>query len=109
MTLATSKLASIHITDTAFHTLATVPANSTWIIKSIAFADLSGFSNQMLVNVQNASPVFGMALAEPTVPANGVAYWAGWVVLQAGDLIIATLQFGNGEIWVSGSKLSGVV
>lgn len=109
MPLATSKLAAIHITDTAFHTLATVPANSTWIVKSVAFADLSGFANQMLVSIQNASPIFSMGLAEPTVPANGVAYWAGWVVLQAGDLIIATLQFGNGDIWISGSKLTGIV
>lgn len=105
---ATKKLAVALLNDTAQHTLATVPSNTTWIIKSIAFFDLSGNNNQVEVSIQNASPIFSMGLALPTVPPSSPAYWSGWVVLTAGDIIYAVAQFSPARVWISGSQLQGI-
>lgn len=86
----------------------TVPANETWIVKSIYT-----FNN-------TAGPLRTYVdLVDPTVPVNARLFdislgtlltheWSGWAVIDGGDQLVIYAQNAGILTWVNGAKLQGV-
>lgn len=91
-------------------TLATVPADETWIVKTLAAYNASGFSAAVEVIVESADAAVAVSIALATNIADGTATsWTGWVVMSPGDVLKVFQSHAGMKAWVSGARLLGHV
>lgn len=93
------------LTDTAYHTVYTVPASNHFILKSFLANQQSGAAVTVVVFLND--PVSGAnilgAVVQDTAGVPGS--WSGWVVLNGGDQIIVQANVANTYYWISGAVL----
>ena len=89
------------------HTSFTVPANETWLVKSIYGYSGAGTAGRVLFHfsVAGGPNTAWFALATSSQQA---FRWDGWIAFDPGSrLVIQNVSDGNLTFYVSGSKLPG--
>lgn len=99
-------LGALEITDSAYHTVATCPIGYTLIVKDIRFESFATGSITMQVRLLRGTGLTVYIVNDPAQPGQTLD-WQGWVVMEAGDQLIASVQAAPAAIWVSGTVLVG--
>lgn len=88
--------------------LAVVPANTTWIVKSVVMFN-KGAGPAIVAFVVGDSIAFArLKILKATLAVDDFAIWNGWVVLRPTDQIEFETNLAGTAVWVSGAKLPGV-
>jgi hypothetical protein len=85
----------------------TVPADTTWIVKSIYASTNTGPSPWLYVRVDNGAGGFNTYILSVSTVRWVPAVWSGWLVLNAGCKLWAFSQNVGSSGWVSGARLLG--
>lgn len=109
MSTRTAKLVTAVVLTSATIVRATVPAGETWIVKSVLAQNWGGASGSLQIGCSDPTNSVGVYFVNQTLAAGAIAEWEGWVVLKPGDQVFTVLSASSVSMWVSGTRLLGVL
>lgn len=89
-------------------TIGTVPANVTWLLKTVQVLNAGGGPAAGVIGMsQSGGGVQAQFAAFDLEPGAGVTIQS-WVALEPGDAVYLSADAANLHIWASGAELPGV-
>lgn len=92
------------LTKPTFDT-ATVPDGEAWLVKSMYCHNSSTSPSQILFDVRRTPDAIQLFLHSQVLAAAGLAFWEGWIVLEAGDATSCYAEQAGVAFIVSGTRL----
>lgn len=90
-------------------TFGTVPAGTTWILKSIAITSNNAAQQTVQVYTLTSLGTIGVYLINQLLAAQASLYWTGWHAMAPGDTLGYFESGGPIRIWASGAALPGSI
>jgi len=88
--------------------IGTCPAGETWIIKGAEVSNAGGTTVSVQLYIETADQSVRAVFFQQSLTLAAVAHYAGWVVMEPGDILWSHASGGTCYVWVSGARLAGV-
>jgi hypothetical protein len=105
MTTRSTLLGRGQVPAGAYADLYSVPAGWVTILKSIDYSTAGALDATLVVQLFASDSSMALTVVNASTMTNGMGSWAGWVMLNPGDLIRATAGVGPMDVWISGTEL----
>lgn len=102
-------LAQAQLNSTGLITVAAVPANTTWLVKTLQLWNNSPAQLHATWWLSNPTKGISVPFTPLVVDANAGSFLQVWVALNPADRLLLSIDQAPVHVWVSGAELPGVI